>query len=194
MITIKECITEYLRNCSEEGHEEMHPNNQHRQNMSQDALEWEANMTDLFLRAQQRLIDVSTEICREDSVLYANVVSDIPCYRNISEKMDKHQICRNYTTHALNYLLDKMGQEKPFEFDKYYYCLTLLLDMNCFVNEINKSCSSLAKDTVLEILEKWFVLDDRCPVSIHLDVLEMLGDFNLETKEDVYVRQFLETD
>ncbi|GBN74129.1 hypothetical protein AVEN_68999-1 [Araneus ventricosus] len=197
LTTVKECITEYIRNCSEEGHEEVFSNNEYRQNMSQDTLEWEANMMRRILRDDQRLIDVSTEICQEDSVLHASVVQDITCYRNILDINDKYQICRNYTTHALNYLqsrIDKMGEGRRDKFDEHYYCLMLLFDMNCFVNEFNKSCSSLAKDTVLEIIEKGFVLNDHCPVSIHLDILEMLEDFNLGTKEDIYVRQLLETD
>ncbi|KAF8774747.1 hypothetical protein HNY73_017266 [Argiope bruennichi] len=118
------------------------------------------------------------------------------CYSEIFEINDRDEICMNYSTNAMNYLrsrLDKIRQERG-GFSEHSYCLRVLFDLNCFVDQFNRKCSSLAKDTALQLIRKGGSLDDQCPVSIRLDILEFLDDLKVQTKQDIFVRQLLESE
>ncbi|CAL1296964.1 unnamed protein product, partial [Larinioides sclopetarius] len=196
LTTIKECITEYVRNCSDGDVEDEYLNQEYRQNMTEDDLQREENWIHQVLKDDEMFLDAVAEICQADSELHANIVPDIFCYKETFEINIENGFCRNYTDNALNFLqdlTDKMNRERNDEFD-HQSCLRNLFEINCFVNEINKNCSPLAKDTFLEIIQKGFNVVDRCPVPIFPEIQELLDSFESERNEDIYVRKLLVAD
>ncbi|GBN03916.1 hypothetical protein AVEN_137989-1 [Araneus ventricosus] len=186
-----------MKTCLGTGREKESPSQEYRQYMNEDETEREKNRILRILKDDQRLIDVATEICSENSKLRTSFVPDMNCFKEIFDKNDKDQICMNYTTNALNYLrsrVDRLRLERNDEYNNVCLCLRVLLDMNCFVEQFDRECSSLAKDTVLEIIEKAGSLYYQCPVSSRLDILELLDDLKLVTRKNIFVRQLLETD
>ncbi|CAL1296965.1 unnamed protein product, partial [Larinioides sclopetarius] len=191
---IKECITECIKNCSETILEDEYSNQEDLQNMTEEELKWEEDMIRRILKDDEMLTDAATEICQEDSKLHANIVPIISCYRNIFDTINENQMCKNYTGDALNFLqdlIDNIRREGHGRYNHHYYCLESLFDINCFVNEINKSCGPLAKDTALEIIEKGYNLDILCPVPMIPEILELLDEFETTTNEDMFVRNLL---
>ncbi|GBN74127.1 hypothetical protein AVEN_68997-1, partial [Araneus ventricosus] len=63
--TIKGCITEYMKTCLEKESSSQ----EYRQYMNEDELEREKNRIFRILKDDERLIDVATEICSENSKL-----------------------------------------------------------------------------------------------------------------------------
>ncbi|XP_055949802.1 uncharacterized protein LOC129984059 [Argiope bruennichi] len=178
----KQCIDESARNCSAEDVDYFTENDYIRLRRQ--------------LKDAQRMIDVTTEICQEDSELHANFVPDIPCYSEIFNTNDKKQYCRDYSDNAFNHIrthLNTKLQGRDSENFLYSYCLHVLFDMNCFLEKFTEMCSSLAKDTTIELIEKAGSLDDQCPVSIRIDILELLDSLKLVTGKEVLVKQLLET-
>ncbi|GBN20583.1 hypothetical protein AVEN_111539-1 [Araneus ventricosus] len=178
---IKECIKDSVRNCSAEDVAHIEEGDRLRQN----------------LKDAQKLLNVTTEICQEDSELHENFVLDMLCYREAFDTNDREQHCRDYTNSALNYIRSRVNAKLEGRDDErrsFYECLNVLFDMNCFLEKFVEKCSSRAKDTAIKIIEKGGSLEDQCPVSIRIDILELLDALKLVTRKDMHVRQFLETD
>ncbi|CAL1297009.1 unnamed protein product [Larinioides sclopetarius] len=178
---ITNCIKDSVRNCTADDVVHIEEGDRLRQN----------------LKDTQKLLNVTTEICKEDSDLHANFMADMACYQEIIDANNRDQNCRDNTNNAINFIRANIIWKVKARDDQrrsFLECLTVLFDMNCFLEKFVEKCSSRAKDTAIEIIEIGGSLEDQCPVSIRSFILELLGVLETVTGKEIHVRRLIETD
>ncbi|CAL1297006.1 unnamed protein product [Larinioides sclopetarius] len=131
------------------------------------------------VKEAQNLLNVTTEICQEDSELHDNFVLDMRCYREVFDTDKEENLCMRYTDNVDNYIRSRLRS---------------MLQGRADERQPFNTCLSTAKDTAIKIIGIVGNLEDHCPVTMRIDILELLDDLKLVTRKDMPVRQFLESD
>ncbi|GBO26708.1 hypothetical protein AVEN_226994-1 [Araneus ventricosus] len=109
--------------------------------------------------------------------------------------------CRNYSLNAVNFLISRVarkaslasGDEHTFSevYNEMMHCLMNLFHINCFIIKSTTACDSGVKQPILEIIEKGGRLDDQCPNSSRIDVLELLDAMKLVSPEEIHSKELI---
>ncbi|GBM91068.1 hypothetical protein AVEN_270726-1 [Araneus ventricosus] len=191
---VKRCIAD--RNCSTENADDY--DNEYRNDYE------DRNRDKQRVKDMQRLIDVTSQICDENSELHRNFVPYLSCVRSAMEIDFEHQACRDYTKNAIEFLRSRIeskarmasGDEKKIEEVRYELmgCLRVLFGMNCFIIQSAKSCDSGVKQPILEIIGKGGSLYYQCPASSRIDVIELLDALKLVTRQKIHIKELIRVD
>ncbi|GIX97314.1 uncharacterized protein CDAR_427261 [Caerostris darwini] len=143
------------------------------------------------------LIATLTEICQEDTELHASFVQHMPCIKRFVSIDNEKELCRDYANNAMAYLRGPIQRKKLDDEDdrnyrsKFSQCLFPLLSMNCVITYISGSCEDGAGKMSMELIQKAGSVAEQCPVSIRIDVIDLLKAFESATEEIMFVMKLI---
>ncbi|GBO24443.1 hypothetical protein AVEN_80099-1 [Araneus ventricosus] len=177
---MKPCIDDALRNCTAEYAEY---NDKDYNNEASDGYRQR-------FKGMQRLIDVTTELCDENSELHQTDIKQLQTLTRTAFIPNFAVRCAE-DTHSVSYDHACLNSEMPIVKDIFVLRRMNLFHINCFIIKSTTACDSGVKQPILEIIEKGGRLDDQCPNSSRMDVLELLDALKLVSPEEIHSKELI---
>ncbi|GIX97328.1 hypothetical protein CDAR_427331 [Caerostris darwini] len=137
----------------------------------------------------EKLIDLTNDICREDSPLRISLIANLFCIENLFNRSN----CYEETLEDLEKLKVYI---REIELSKICFltcgliisaCKYGAMEIACYASDISENCGKEAEDVSMEILIRTEYLDDYCEETTReraLEVMKML-DLELEVETDL---------
>ncbi|GIY33403.1 uncharacterized protein CEXT_524131 [Caerostris extrusa] len=142
----------------------------------------------------EKLIDLTNDICREDSQLRISLVANIACIENQINRSNCNRKTRDDLEELKDYIEEIETEQNMFS-DMWldYQCLFVAMEIACYASDISQNCGKEAEDVSMEILIRGEHLDDYCPETSRESALEVMKMLDLELEEETDLKNIFST-
>ncbi|GFT50631.1 uncharacterized protein NPIL_222571 [Nephila pilipes] len=147
---------------------------------------------------QQKIIDLSKELCEKDSALHSTVVEHIGCLYNVTEYYSGD--CYNNTRNKLGKIIEYIEklEEGNLAANGYEHELWQSVDclfeahlMACFLGETHEKCGLATKELILQLLDRIEYFQQYCPSTQHEDIQKLMKVMELDVEEEKSLKEFI---
>ncbi|GIY22578.1 hypothetical protein CEXT_604521 [Caerostris extrusa] len=124
----------------------------------------------------ESLLDVSSDLCDEDALLLCS-----PCYDEVQAAISEFK-----TSFAVD--LD----EEYSHPSRSYYCLRDLVEVECFTNDIQVKCGTLAAEATKEFVRRSYYIEFNCKADNVKLILSELDKYRVKSHHKEHLAGALE--
>ncbi|GIX97330.1 uncharacterized protein CDAR_427341 [Caerostris darwini] len=138
-------------------------------------------------RKVEALINLTNDICREDSPLRISLIANLNCMKN--QIANHHSNCVDKIRdqlEKLEFYIQEFEQEQDMPSDMWldYQCLYHALEIACYASDVSENCGKEAENVSMEILTRAEYLDDFCPQRSRESIIEVMKMLELELEDE----------
>ncbi|GIY33402.1 uncharacterized protein CEXT_524121 [Caerostris extrusa] len=142
----------------------------------------------------EKLIDLTNDLCREDSQLRISLVSNLACIENRVNRSNCYEETMDDLEKLKNYIREIETEQDTFS-DMWldYQCLYGAMEIACYTSDISENCGKEAEDVSMEILIRVEHLDDYCSETSHESAIEAMKMLDLELEVETDLKNIFST-
>ncbi|GIX77689.1 hypothetical protein CDAR_68221 [Caerostris darwini] len=128
----------------------------------------------------ESLLDVSSDLCDEDALLYAVVTENLKCLNETLETSS----CYDEAQAAIREFKTSFTVDHDEEYShpsRSYYCLRDLVEVECYTNDVHVNCGTLAAEAMKEFVRRSYYIEFNCKAENLKLILSELDKYRLKS-------------